>query len=62
MGNEYFIFTDDGKKFCKRTEDENGNVIVETPNGRMSLMKLQLQALNPAEAYKNRGKRKKVHI
>jgi len=57
MANDYFIMTDDGHKFCRRFEDENGNVRFETKQGCLTLQSFQEQAFNPKLALQNRGKR-----
>ncbi len=58
--DDYSICTEDGKRFCDRHLDENGDVILEGPHGLVVTFKsLMKQAINPAEAFKQRGKRKK---
>ena len=57
MSDDYFILTDDGKKFCRRYEDENGNVLVETKQGKISLQSFQEQAFNPKMAMQRREKK-----
>lgn len=55
---DYFILGQDDVKFCKRTSDENGNPMLETTYGKISLQSLQEQAYNPRAAMRNRGKRR----
>lgn len=57
--NAYPIYSDDGRMFCKRLE-ENGNLIIIGPKGRkMSVAKFMEQVYNPNLANKNRNKYKK---
>lgn len=55
---EYFIYADNGSKICKRVEDENGNLRLETNRGTISFESFQKQVLNPFYANKQRGKKK----
>lgn len=56
--NAYPIYSDDGRMFCKRLE-ENGNVMILGPDGKkMSITKFMEQVYNPNIANKNRNKYK----
>lgn len=56
---DYQICTEDGRRFCDRHLDENGNVILEGTDGRVvSFNYLMKQAISPTEAKKLRNKRK----
>lgn len=57
MITDYFIYADNGSKICKRLEDENGNIKLETLKGTISFESFQKQVLNPYFANKNRQKR-----
>lgn len=41
---EYFIYADNGSKICKRTEDEYGNLMLETTRGTVSFENFQKQS------------------
>lgn len=57
--NAYPIYSDDGRMFCKRLE-ENGNLMLLGPKGKkMSVAKFMEQVYNPNDANKNRNKYKK---
>lgn len=58
---EYFIYADNGSKICKRTEDEYGNLILETTRGTVSFENFQKQVLNPYYAKVHRGKRRRAN-
>lgn len=55
--NEYPIYTDDGKLFCKKFVEEHGEFILEGAKGtRISFANLSEQVYNPSKANKKRGK------
>lgn len=58
---EYFIYADNGSKICKPTEDEYGNLILETTRGTVPFQNFQKQVLNPYYAKSNRGKRRRAN-
>lgn len=58
--NAYPIYSDDGRMFCKRLQEENGNLIIIGPKGiKMSAENFIKQLYNPETANKNRNKYKK---
>lgn len=54
---DYYIVGDDGKKFCKRIFDEQGNLVLKTKTSFILLQNLQEQAYNRKRALSRRGKR-----
>lgn len=53
---DYFIYGDDGGKFCKRFVDDKGEVQLQTKNGTIALTTFITMASNPLLAKKQRGK------
>lgn len=55
--NDYPIFTDDGKLFCKKIVGEHGEPILEGAKGvRITFASLSEQVYNQSTANKKRGK------
>jgi len=48
LRTDYPIYSEDGKLFCMRRENEQGEVILESKNCALKFTDLQLQALNPS--------------
>lgn len=58
---EYFIYADNGSKICKRIEDEDGNLKLETTRWTISFENFQKQVLNHCYAKMHRGKRRRAN-
>ena len=57
MKEDYEIRNEGGTKFCERSRDEKGEIILITPNCVIPLRELQEKAYNPSTVNKGRGKR-----
>lgn len=58
--NDYPIYADDGTKFCVRTKDENGELVVEGPKGKkLTVDSFIEQVYNPHTSNARRNKIRK---
>ena len=55
-GDNYFIYGDDGRKFCERYVDDKGEIHLQTKTESIALTKIIMLASNPGLARKQRGK------